>query len=158
MFVQCTQSRVTSYTTIFLFYSPTICIQFALLMKTCVCRACCGYVFVCLIQRQNWSRFSWVYDVLLLFFIFYFWAHTPRHKVSSDGIWESGNCKNVKKIWNNIMRTKFFLAGVNEKWNVCSGRILLGDNACCGRSRSSVLESGFQLYSLVYTHIYLHIR
>jgi hypothetical protein len=63
----------------------------------------------------------------------------------------------VKSKWNIKTfetRSKFFLAGMKEKWDEDGGRVLLGDNiglrggggrSCCGRLGSDVLEFGFRL-------------
>jgi len=55
-------------------------------------------------------------------------------------------------------RAEFFLGEMQAQWDVCGGRILLGDNTRCwavmrGRSCSSSLEFGYPLDSLVYTCI-----
>jgi len=53
--------------------------------------------------------------------------------------------------------SEFFGEGLKAQCDESGGRILLGNNTCCCRSGSSVMQFRFQLDSLVYTSTYIYI-
>jgi hypothetical protein len=54
-------------------------------------------------------------------------------------------------------RSEFFGEGLKAQGDESGGRILLGDNTCCCRSGSNVMQFRFQLESLVYIYVFDHM-
>jgi len=66
--------------------------------------------------------------------------------------------RKIRGIIHLERRAEFFLGEMPAQWDVCGGRIVLGDNTrgraiMRGRSGSSLLEFGYPLDSLLYTYI-----
>jgi len=111
--------------------------------------------------RPNWGRGKETLDVICRLYITY----TPW-LYSSNEISELRKFLKVKE-WNHIfeMGPEFYIAAMKEQWDECGGRILLGDNTGdgevmlrrFGRLISIVLDLGFQLDSVVCTHIVDHV-
>jgi hypothetical protein len=90
------------------------------------------------------------------------YRHPAAYEISSYPFSKLRNFQKVKK--KDILQThvEFSPAAMKAQRVEGGGRILLGDNtmpgmSCGGDSVSTVLESGFQLDSLVYTYVWPYL-